>query len=384
MQARAFVPLFIGTAAAMLGIGIIVPILPLYAESMGASGLLVGLVVGAFALSRTVFAPIIGRISDRRGRKRILLGGLFLYVLLSLSYVMAPDPAWLVAVRFAHGFASIMITPIAQAYIGDITPQGKEGEYINLFVMSLFTGMAIGPLLGGYLSEAFSFQAPFYAMAIAAGVSLLLVLVLVPDKAPTEAANRPATEHTFKAVLKDPPMRAIMSFMASRGFYRWGFNSFFPVLAIGMMSKTHIGLIVSGYMIIDMLFQYPMGRLSDTLSNHRTAFVLAGGSISALCMVAVPLAESTYLLLIPVFGMGTFSAVARSSMLAIRTERGRDLGMGTVTGAHTSSLGIGQMLGPILFGTIVDLFSLRAAFYVGGAAGLIGVLAALKFLRQRT
>lgn len=366
----------------MLGIGIIVPILPLYAESMGASGLLVGLVVGAFALSRTVFAPIVGRISDRRGRKRILVGGLFLYVLLSLSYVIAPDPAWLVAVRFAHGFASIMITPIAQAYIGDITPQGKEGEYINLFVMSLFTGMAIGPLLGGYLSEAFSFHAPFYAMAIAAGISLLLVLVLVPNNAPTEVPNRPITEHTFKAVLKDPPMRAIMSFMASRGFYRWGFNSFFPVLAIGMMSKTDIGLIVSGYMIIDMLFQYPMGRLSDTLSDRRTAFVLTGGSISALCMVAVPLAQSTYLLLIPVFGMGIFSAIARSSMLAIRTERGRDLGMGTVTGAHTSSLGVGQMLGPILFGIIVDLFSLQAAFYVGGAVGLIGVLAAFKFLRQ--
>ncbi|MFW6112639.1 MAG: MFS transporter, partial [Chloroflexota bacterium] len=73
-----------------------------------------------------------------------------------------------------------------------------------------------------------------------------------------------------------------------------------------------------------------------------------------------------------------------SSMLAIRTERGRDLGMGTVTGAHTSSLGVGQMLGPILFGIIVDLFSLRAAFYVGGAVGLIGVLAAFKFLQQRT
>lgn len=144
-----FISLFISTAAAMLGIGIIEPIMPLYAKSMGASGIVLGLIFSGFAFSRTLFAPIIGKISDRHGRKRFLVTGLFLFIIFSILYILAKTPFVLILIRAAQGLASVMVTPIAQAYIGDITPVGKEGKYMNLFFISYFSGTALGPVAGG-------------------------------------------------------------------------------------------------------------------------------------------------------------------------------------------------------------------------------------------
>ena len=80
--------------------------------------------------------------------------------------------------------------------------------------------------------------------------------------------------------------------------------------------------------------------------------------------------------------MGAFSAVSRTSAVAIRTERGRVHGMGLVTGAFTASLSAGQVFGPVGFGAITDSFSVQDAFYVGGVVGIVGTLGAFYYLRK--
>ncbi len=122
-----FVSLFIAVAVAMIGVGIIAPILPLYAKSFAASGLSIGLIFSAFSFSRSLLGPLVGRLSDRVGRKRILMIGLAGYTVVSLLYVAAMSLWQLGLFRLLQGAASVMVTPIAQAYIGDITPPGKEG-----------------------------------------------------------------------------------------------------------------------------------------------------------------------------------------------------------------------------------------------------------------
>ena len=109
----------------MLGIGIIAPILPLYADTFGASGLAVGLVFSAFSISRFALGPFVGRFSDRVGRKRIMLVGLAAFTVMSVLYIIAESIWQLAAFRLLQGAASVMVTPIAQAYVGDITPPGR-------------------------------------------------------------------------------------------------------------------------------------------------------------------------------------------------------------------------------------------------------------------
>ncbi len=143
---RIFVSLFI--AVAMLGVGIIAPLLPLSTSTpFKATGVSAGFVFSS--LSRRLLGPFIGRLSDRIGRKRILMIGLASYTLVSVLYALAMSLWQLGIFRFVQGAATVMVTPIVQANIGDITPQGKEGRTMNLFYSSMFLGMALGPLLAG-------------------------------------------------------------------------------------------------------------------------------------------------------------------------------------------------------------------------------------------
>ncbi len=384
-----FIGLFTATLAAMLGIGIIEPILPLYAKNMGVSGLMVGFIFACFALSRGIFAPIVGKFSDQNGRKKLIVYGLILYIIFSIGYVI-PSNGWLLAfVRFMQGLASVMVTPIAQSYIGDITPHGKEGQYMNLFYISLFSGTALGPSLGGYLSDHLSITAPFYATAIAGFISLLLVLMLVPE---SPAVRKPgkkdqkSEEFSLRKVINDNPMRGLMIYMISRGFYRWGFNTFFPLFAVNILalSKTGTGFFLSAYMLAGALLQYPAGVLADRYNRYRNELILFGGILSAIPMFLIPVMTNNILIFIFMLWMGGLSAFSRASAVAIRTERGRIFGMGSVTGAFTTSMSIGQIIGPIVFGFIYDYSGLSMSFIIGGVVGLIGSWLAYRYLHHNT
>ncbi|MGA7144749.1 MAG: MFS transporter, partial [Desulfobacterales bacterium] len=178
MNKKIYITLFIATVITMAGLGIIDPILPLYAKSMKATGIQLGIIFAGFALSRSIFAPIIGQYSDRHGRKNLMIAGLALFTVVSASFVYAKSPLALTLIRLVQGFSVVLVTPVTQAYIGDLTPVGKEGKYMNLFFMSFFAGMAIGPYLGGYLTDQFNMKVPFYAMGGMSLVVMLLVLFL--------------------------------------------------------------------------------------------------------------------------------------------------------------------------------------------------------------
>lgn len=384
----AYTSLFIATAAAMLGMGIIEPILPIYARYMGATGFAIGVIFSGFALSRGIFAPFIGQYSDRKGRRKILLAGLIFYIVLSLAYAWAAAPLMLMIVRTLQGLASVMITPIAQSYVGDITPQGKEGKYMNLFYMSFFGGQAVGPALGGYLADRFTITTPFYALTVMSVIALILVYFLVPEspETPRKRQHRQMVPFRtiFRNVLGDFQMQGIMALMSSRGFYRWGFNTFFPVLAIMNMalSKTQVGIVLSFYMVAGAIIQFPAGLLSDRFIRYRKEILFAGAFFSPFMMFLVPFTSNFYLLILITLVMGLFSAFSRASAITIRTERGRVYGMGAVTGAFTTSISIGQVAGPLAFGGIADLLKLTDAFYIGGAVGLIGSIVSYILLRR--
>ena len=388
MNKRIFFTLFVATLIAMLGLGVIDPILPLYAKNMKATGIELGIIFAGFALSRSIFAPIIGQYSDRHGRKKFMITGLILFTVLSLCFVFARTPLQLTIIRIVQGFSAVMVAPVAQAYVGDMIPSGKEGEYMNLFFISFFAGMALGPYFGGYLTDRFNIEVPFYAMGALSFFVLVLVLLFVPESPATRPSSR-ETESILKSLLpvfKDKPMIGIMTYMFTRGFYRWGFNTFFPVLAVKAdnLDLADVGLILSLYMLFGSLIQYPFGILVDKFPSQKVNFIVVGGICSAVSMCLIAGAHGMLAFLILSMSMGGFSAVARASAVAIRTERGRVYGMGSATGAFTTSLSIGQVLGPILFGVLADISSIPVAFLVGGVVGLAGTVASGLFFKSRT
>ncbi len=225
-------------------------------------------------------------------------------------------------------------------------------------------------------------------MAVLSFLALILILFFVPESAAIKKDKKENTPifKSLKPVFKDKPMIGIMTYISSRGFYRWGFNTFFPVLAVKSisMSTTNIGLILSAYMISGSVIQYPFGLAVDRFPKQKLNYILIGGTVSAISMCIFTYFNTLLMYALLTISMGIFSSVSRASAVAIRTERGRIFGMGAATGAFTSSLSFGQVLGPIMFGIIADIINLQAAFIIGGLIGLIGTSASYIFLKNGT
>jgi len=379
---RTFAALFFATATALLGLGIISPILPLYARTFSASGIQIGLVFTAFSVSRTLLGPFVGRLSDRVGRKPLILLGLAGYAAVSVLYARSGTLWELGVFRFLQGIASVMVTPLAQAYVGDLTPVGKEGRYMNAFYASQFIGMALGPLLGGTIGAAWSYEAAFYVMGALSVVSFLLVALTVPTDRGTERSRAAQPAIPLRRVLRNDAVKAMSIYVATRGFWRQSFNTFYPLLAVTAAGagEASVGLVLSTYMFAEGILQVPFGFLADRYPRIRQ--IVVGSVFAPLVLPAVPFVGSVWGVCLLTFAMGAFSALGRSSLVAIRTELGRTHGMGTLAGLQGSAFAFGQMLGPLASGAVVDTVGLFAVFPFGSAVGMLGTGLVITWIRR--
>jgi MFS family permease len=329
--------------------------------------------------------PFVGRLSDRIGRKRILLTGLGIFALVSLCYSLAGNVWQLILVRIIQGGASVMVTPIAQGYVGDMTPVGKEGRMMNLFYASMFFGVGLGPLLGGVLTDLWSYHAAFAGMGILSAVAFIWVALSVPMDH-VRVRDLPATESRsiipLRQIAKHDAVKAILAYVATRGFWRQGFNAFYPLFAVSALgwSASDVGYIMSAYFIAGGMLQIPFGFLADRWA--RQPQIVLGSLCAPLLLILIPYMHSTIAVVAVVSSIGAFSAFSRASILAIRTELGRSHGMATLAGLHGSAFATGQMIGPVVSGAIVDVFGLSSAFPFGSAVGVLGSFAVIFWLRR--
>ncbi|HNQ32539.1 MAG TPA: MFS transporter [Methanoculleus sp.] len=370
---RIYNVLFISVFATMLGLGIVSPLLPIYAENLGATGIWLGVIFSAFALSRSVFMPIIGRISDRRGRKWIILTGMFAYAVLSLAYLIAGSVYSLTAVRFAHGLASAMVVPIAMAYIADLSEKGKEGSHMGNFSISMFLGMGVGPLLGGFLNDTFGMPSVFYAMAGLSAFATLLVAISLPEAKPGGFALPDAPSTPMPALIKLPVMQGVMVFAFISALGRGGMMVFVPVFGpLIAISPFEVGIVLSANTFLMALLQVPIGRLTDT--GNKVALIVAGSTIAAIALAVIPLTHSFLPLLLVTSLIGVGGAIQQPAIMALTVDAGRTIGMGTSMGAYNTVFSIGMIIAPLMGGAFMDFVGIEAVFYVGGAISLIGTV----------
>ena len=373
MNKKAFVTLFAVVFCGMLGMGIISPLMPLYAENMGASGLQLGFMYSGFAISRTVFMPIIGRFSDRRGRKLFIGLGLLAYTIISLSYAWAPNMYALTSIRFLHGIASAMVIPIAFAYIGDLIPKKQEGTYMNLFSMSMFLGAGFGPFLGGLLTDTFHMAVAFYAMAGLTTIAFILLLFLVPTmESPPEWSKKPPTT-PLRTMIRDNRLKAISLAQASRAFYSQGISAFLPLLAVSTMgmSIASIGAILSIFVLTSGIAQGLLGPLADRFS--RNSLLIIGSITAPIFVFFIPNMPPGGMLLAMLLPTALLGALSRVAVMAINVELGNKYnGMGSVMGIVRSVMSLGMVIGPPVFGYTMDHFSIDSIFQIGAMVGILG------------
>jgi DHA1 family multidrug resistance protein-like MFS transporter len=181
MNKKAFIVLVATMFISMLAMGIVSPFLPIYAEDLGASNLEIGLIQASFSIAGIGTLLFVGRWSDRLGRKPFLLIGLTVLTLSSVGLIYADSPLLLIIIRFIQGLGATAHLPIAQAYLGDITPEGGEGRWMGYFNAVMFAGLGAGPLLGGLIADAYSIPTTFLLMAILNFLGLVATMIYLKE-----------------------------------------------------------------------------------------------------------------------------------------------------------------------------------------------------------
>ncbi|MEW6142728.1 MAG: MFS transporter [Chloroflexota bacterium] len=356
----------------MLGMGILNPILPIYAKDVGATGVWIGFISGGYAVSRAVLTPFIGRWSDRKGRKIFLGSGLFAYALISLLYVLAENLPFLFAVRLLHGAVSGMILPVARAWIGDISPRGEEGRWQGYFNTALFSGSATGPFLGGTLTDLINIDAAFAVMGFMNLLSFIAVAVVLREGTERKPSERQPL--SFRKLSASPMFQGLFLERTALEISLSTFTAFLPLFAyleLGI-SRSYIGFIVGGALFITSWLQLVTGRLADRFDRRR--IIIFAGIIAFTAMALIPFSKTFAVMVGLVFLRSTCAAVSMPASSAISVNLGRQFGMGSTIALFALATSIGMGVGPISAGFIYDyLGGISSVFYFCAAVGLIGI-----------
>ena len=380
MNLKIFTILVATMFISMLGFGIVVPLLPIYANQLGATPIEIGLINGGFSLAILVFLPLVGRFSDRLGRKVFLCSGLGILTIASLGFIWAQNPLQLILVRCFQGLGASMHLPIAQAYLGDITPKGEEGRWMGRFNGVLFSAAGLGPLFGGLMTDLFSASATFLGMAVLSVIGLIATIILLPEVAGKTAVG--STGAIFTGLKRSGKLKGAFTFQIANGFVMACMMTFLPLFAsqnLGL-SISLIGLLIASQTPMALLQIYT-GTLAD--KHSRRMLVIAGGMSAVAFIVLLTITNSFWPLLAMYVLMAAGIAFAMPSVTAYVVEEGRNFGMGTSMALFMMAMQVGTGVGPIMLGGIVELAGIKSAFYSAAAILLVGIAVFSWFIRKR-
>ncbi len=373
---RIFSVLCFSIFTTVTGVGIVVPLLPVYARQLGASGFFIGMIFGVFSISRTAALPWFGALSDRKGRKPFIVVGMICYTIVSYAFMAANTVAILLAIRFFQGVASAMLMPVLQAYVGEITPRGRESLWMGTFNMSIFFGLSLGPLIGGWMNQRWGMDAAFASMGLLAFAGFLLSLFLLPPTASEPLMqNAQPVSQKWRKVIQNRRVAALFvyrfAYTACIGVI-WGFLPLYLDTALGFGSSL-IGLIVTTGVFVSGMIQTPMGWIADEIADKRW-LVAAGGVCAALALWGYQWAESEmgFIAASVLFGLG--GGMSMPALMGLAVEEGVRLRtMGSVMSLLTMAHSIGMLAGALVAGLLMDLASLDSAFTGGAFFLVVGV-----------
>jgi DHA1 family multidrug resistance protein-like MFS transporter len=392
VEKRQSFALLFSAFSAMLGLGIISPLLPGFAEEFGASGLWIGVIFAGFAISRAVFMPIVGSISDRIGRKIFVVSGLLLCSVVSLLYLLAHNQYELTVVRFIHGLAAAMVIPIVMAYVGELAEEGKEGASMGPMAMMFYLGMATGPLLGGILQHALGFNAVFYGAAFLSALAFLAALLLLPkERWPRrpETTTRKRTETTrevlgLRQLLRHSIVKTSLLTRFIVALRAAVIMSFLPLLASPIVKNpSELGIVVSIALFFAGFLEPCFGRLSDRLGVRKKPYQeLAGLFVGAVALLMIPFCPNLATLLLASSFVGIGAAVSMGVALSDSVLIGKRVGMGRWMGIFNTTSSLAIISAPLVSGIVLDWLGMDPVFYVAGTACLLGTLLCWYYVRS--
>ena len=350
--------LFFTLVVVMMGFGIIIPIMPFYVESFGASGKGLGLLMAIFSIMQFIFAPIWGSLSDRFGRKPILLIGVLGNAISLLFFGLSSQMWMMYASRALAGILSSATMPTAMAYIGDTTDEKDRGGGMGVIGAAMGVGMVIGPGIGGTLAKT-SLSLPFFVAAGLSVVALILILILLPESLEKDQRDNlakveaPNLSILWKALFGPVGFLLLLAFIVS--FALTNFEGVFGLYTQHRFNYDpgQVGLVLTVVGLVSAVVQGGLtGPATRWLGERNVIKIsLIGSAVGFGVMLLATNDLSVYLTV----GFFIFTnAMLRPSISAI-ISREATTGQGIAMGLNNSFMSLGRIIGPLWAGTMFDI-----------------------------
>lgn len=369
-----------------LGMGIISPILAIYAESFQVTYELVSLAISMYAVGRFVADIPVGMLADRIGRKPLMIMGTVILAITSFLNATAVNFWEFLLYRLMEGVGSAMWITSRMTLLADILKPEERGRILSYFSSFMLIGSAAGPTVGGFAAAFWNLRAPFYLYSILGVVSLILTVVFIRES--KVARERHSDESSFSFVIVKRILGNRSFTMASLATFTMFFlmagvrDMMIPLYASNILGlgEAAIGTVISYATIINLILTIPIGYMIDYYG--RKSVILKSLYVTTVASFLFPFAYDYLTISLAAVVLGIGSSGSQQAPQAMATDV-------TIHEPHGLSMGlyrlfgdIGAIIGPVILGSIADRYGLSMPFYFMAALIFINACLVLFFAKE--
>ncbi|MFT3895199.1 MAG: MFS transporter [Anaerolineales bacterium] len=377
--------LFFTLVVIMFGFGMIIPILPFLVEKFGGSGIAMGLLMAVYSLMQFIFSPLWGDLSDRFGRKPILILGTLGNGLTMVGFGLSTNLWTLYLFRTLGGILSSATLPTAMAFISDSTDEHERGGGMGIVGAAMGVGMVLGPGIGGMMGGA-SLQAPFFLAAGLSFLSMILIWLFLPkslsaDKrsASMKGFRGPQFNAMWTAILGSIGFLFVLAFLHSFALANFeGIYAYYAEARYGYNSQT-VGLILTVVGLVSAIVQGVLtGIATRKWGDVAVVKVSLFASIFGFLLMLTAINLFTVILMTSLFILSnSMLRPAVSSLISKRAEGGQGVAMGL----NNAFISLGRVIGPLWAGAALDM-NINFPFITGATIMLIGFVSSWFYLKN--
>ena len=369
-----------------IGFGLVTPIFPFYIEALGMAGIELGVLAASFAIARIIFAGPLGNLSDRVGRKPVLIVSLLGFAFSNIIYAFAYNVIVMISARALEGAVSAGFFPAANAYISDVTTKENRGTAMGYLSMGNMVGFVVGPALGGFLAQFLGIRIPFILAAVATLITMIFVFFLVQEP----------VRKTMRDAIPKVPLREIFS-RAKSCYGALGIAMFANMFAMGILevafmldAVVNIGVqpfeigIFFGVIGITMIFgNVAFGKLSDM--RGRKWLIVVGAIIGAISLVMFIYAQDVTSLLFAGLVLSIGMSMRGPSIQALIADITDPSAYGIVMGAFGAISNSAYAVSPLIGGkTFDDTGSAAISLLIAAGVSMVGAGVAAVYIPNDT